>query len=53
MRSLPAALVVLALAAPSGALAADPTLSDCIQANESGIKLRSENKLRQARAQFR
>jgi hypothetical protein len=41
---------VLAIQAP--ARAADPTLSDCIQANEAAIKLRADSKLRQARAQW-
>jgi len=46
------ALVTGTLGGVPLAQAADPTLSDCIQANEAGIKLRSDNKLRQARAQW-
>jgi hypothetical protein len=33
------------------ARAADPTMTDCIAANESALQLRSDHKLRQARAQ--
>jgi hypothetical protein len=36
---------------PQVAVAADPTLSDCIGANESALQARAEHKLRQARAQ--
>jgi hypothetical protein len=34
-----------------GATAADPTMSECLAANESAIKLRADHKLRQARDQ--
>jgi hypothetical protein len=40
------------LSVPTVAWAADPTLSDCIEANERAIKLRSENKLTRARAEW-
>jgi hypothetical protein len=49
---------IIAIAAAMGATgapaarAADPTLSDCIQANEAALKLRGQGKLRQARAQW-
>ena len=46
------AMVMSSLGAATPARAADPTLSDCIQANETAIKLRNESKLRQARAQW-
>ena len=48
----------LALVAAPGLLAAptaranDPTLADCITANESAIKLRADHRLREARAQL-
>jgi hypothetical protein len=46
------AVVMSSLGTAALARAADPTLSDCIQANETAIKLRNESKLRQARAQW-
>jgi hypothetical protein len=39
--------VVVAAARPANA--ADPTMSECLSANETAIKLRSDHKLRQAR----
>ncbi len=53
-RTLSAAILVAAgtLLAASRAHAADPTTSDCLNANEASIKLRSEHKLRAARAQL-
>jgi hypothetical protein len=54
-RALPAlfalapALASLTTAPPVSA--ADPTLSDCISANESSLQARADHKLRQARAQ--
>jgi hypothetical protein len=48
--------VLLAVVASTGAVArpaaaADPTMSECLSANESAIKLRREHKLKQARDQ--
>jgi hypothetical protein len=40
------------LVAVSPGRAADPTTGDCLNANEASIKLRSEHKLREARAQL-
>ena len=44
-------LLVALTAAPLRARAADATMSECLAANESAIKLRDDHKLRQARAQ--
>jgi hypothetical protein len=46
-----AALAAPLLCAPWPARAADPSLSECISASENAIKLRSEGKLRESRAQ--
>src|SRR5579864_8835344 len=43
-------LTAVVAAAPSAG-AANPTMSECLSANESAIKLRGEHKLRQARDQ--
>jgi hypothetical protein len=54
MRRIPlvplALLTILSTAAPS-ARAADPTMSECLSANETAIKLRGNHNLRQARDQ--
>jgi hypothetical protein len=46
------ALAAVVLTVPAPARAADPTISDCLGANESSIALRSQQKLRAARAQL-
>lgn len=54
-RTLAVALLMSAgvvLLCSHGARAADPTMSDCIQANEGAIKLRADKRLRQARSQW-
>jgi hypothetical protein len=45
------AAVLSVLAGAQSARAADPTLSDCINANETALQARADHKLRQARAQ--
>src|SRR5271165_2147015 len=45
-------VVVTVLGASCRAWADDPTLADCITANESSIALRRQHKLRAARAQL-
>jgi hypothetical protein len=54
-RALPALFALgpalASLATAPDASAADPTLSDCINANESSLAARTDHKLRQARAQ--
>jgi hypothetical protein len=40
-----------ALLAPSGAVAADPTIAECLAANDKSISMRNEHKLLGARAQ--
>ena len=42
----------LALSVTANARATDPSISDCLTANEASIKLREEHKLRDARAQL-
>jgi hypothetical protein len=44
-------LLTLVIAAPRSASAANPTMSECLSANENAIKLRGDHKLRQARDQ--
>jgi hypothetical protein len=44
-------LLTVVVAAPRSASAANPTMSECLSANENAIKLRGEHKLRQARDQ--
>jgi hypothetical protein len=48
--AIPVAL--LALATPSRARAADPTVAECLSASNLSVKLRSERKLRQSRAEL-
>ncbi len=47
-----AAFTALAAWHPSPAHAADPTTADCLGASEASVKLRTEHKLRDARAQL-
>jgi hypothetical protein len=49
--ALLAGAAVAAALTPAAAFAGDPTVSDCIAANESSIQLRSEHKLLESRAQ--
>src|SRR5580704_10844756 len=44
-------LALLTLTPARAARAADPTVPECLTASEASLKLRSEHKLRQARAQ--
>lgn len=51
-RRLAAAAALVLLAAPAtAAFAADPTLSDCLAANENASRLQAERKLRESREQ--
>lgn len=52
MRAILAVSTLAFLLAPKLARAADPTTAECLAANESSIKLRSDHKLVQARAQL-
>ena len=53
LATAPSALALLAtLTLAATAHAADPTTADCLGASEASVKLRSENKLRDARAQL-
>jgi hypothetical protein len=45
------AVMTVIVSAARPARAADPTMSECLSANESAIKLRGDHKLRQARDQ--
>jgi hypothetical protein len=51
-RALLVPAVVGLVSLPAAARAADPTMSDCIQANSTAVKLRADKKLRQAREQW-
>ena len=54
-RATRAALLLTALGltlAPQGALAADPTVRDCLTASNTSVGLRSQHKLRETRAQL-
>jgi hypothetical protein len=51
-KALSSAAVVTCLFAPMTARAADPTIADCLTANNRSIDLRHDHKFRAARAQL-